>query len=88
LGAKKGGGGGLARLDPFSGLFAAFFRGLFLGLCMTIILAVFVLNRGILVLAMDLVTSQAQKDEDRVNGFGTARLRAFGGAGQGFQTGV
>lgn len=37
-GAKKGGGGGLALF--FSGLLAAFFRGVFFGLCMAIILAV------------------------------------------------
>jgi len=40
LGAKKGGGGGFARLAPFSGLWCWFFRGLFCGLCMGIILAV------------------------------------------------
>jgi hypothetical protein len=42
LGAKKGGGGGLARLATFSGDLAWFFRGLFLGLCIIIILAVVV----------------------------------------------
>lgn len=41
LGAKKGGGGGFARLAPFSG-FGCFFRGLFSGLDITIILAEFV----------------------------------------------
>ena len=42
LGAKNGGGGGFARLAPLSGLFGCFFRGLFSGLDITIILAVFV----------------------------------------------
>ena len=53
LGAKNGGGGGLARLAPFSGLFGWSLRG-FLGLCIIIILAVFVRNRGVVVLTMEL----------------------------------
>jgi hypothetical protein len=42
LDAKNGGGGGLARLAPLSGLFGCCFRGRFSGLDSTIILAVFV----------------------------------------------
>lgn len=40
LGAKKGGGGGFARLPPFSGLCGWPFRGVFFGLCTIIILGV------------------------------------------------
>lgn len=40
LGAKKGGGGGFARLLVFSGLVGCFFLEFFSGLCITIILSV------------------------------------------------
>lgn len=54
LGAKKGGGGGLARLPPFSAPSGRSFRGVFLGLCTIIILAVVLvlLDPGVLWLTL------------------------------------
>ena len=53
LGAKNGGGGGLARLALFSGLSGWSFRG-FLGLCIIIILAMFVRSQGVVLLPIEL----------------------------------
>ena len=83
LGAKNGGGGGgLARLAPFSGLFGWSLRG-FLGLCIIIILAVFVCEIKVVALTMELFglffleVWSSQSVLERVlafNGFGLGAL--------------
>lgn len=81
FGAKNGGGGNFARLAPFSGLFGCFFRGLFSGLEIIIILVVVFIELKSSEMVLNL--ADTQRSPDRVNGFEMARLSAFGGA-QGF----
>lgn len=77
LGAKNGGGGGFARLAPFSGGFCWFFRGVFLGLCIAIILAVPVLNGRLVVAMRYLAGPNPRVAKSALMGFSVARLGAF-----------